>query len=197
MVRSNASKAGTLLFVGVVQYGIFVIVAEAASPSYSVSSNYISDLGRLFPASAPIFNPSIALLGLLVLASDFYFHKAFKWKPATAMIGLAGVGALGVGLFPEGSPYYLHSFFSGVAFLFSGLSAVVTARFQKSPLSYFSVILGLVGLVSMVLYIPDGGAYGNALGIGAGGLERMIVYPVLLWSVGFSGQLIGMQDRRE
>ncbi len=195
LALSNASKAGITLFVGVVQFGILIIVAEAVSPTYSVSSNPISDLGKIFPASAVIFNPSIALLGLLVLASAFFIQKAFKWKPATAVIALAGLGALGVGLFPEGSPYNLHGLFSLVTFLFIGLSAVVTARFQKAPLSYFSVILGVLTLIAMILYIPAGGSYGNTLSIGVGGLERMIVYPVLLWSLAFAGHLMGMQDK--
>jgi hypothetical protein len=30
------------------------------------------------------------------------------------------------------------------------------------------------------------------LGLGAGGMERMVVYPVLLWSIGFGGYLMAI-----
>lgn len=195
MAFSNARKAGAFLFIGVVQFGIFIIVAESVSPSYSVGSNQISDLGKLFPASAGIFNASLALLGVLVLVSAYFLQRAFRWRPVTALAALAGIGALGVGLFPEGSPYGLHSLFSLITFLFIGLLAIVAARFQKSPLSYFSVILGLTTLIAMLLYIPDDGSFGNTIGVGVGGLERLIVYPTLLWSIAFAGHLMGMEDK--
>lgn len=196
MVLSNASKAGIALFLGVVQFGLFVIVAESVSPAYSVSTNYISDLGKAFPNSAPIFNSSIIVLGLLVLVSAYFIQRAFNWKPGTAMIALAGIGQIGVGSFPEGSPYMLHSLFSLVTFLFIGLAAILMARWQRAPLSYFSIVLGAITLVSMLLYIPDSGGYwGGALEIGPGGLERMIVYPVLFWGVAFSGYLLASESK--
>jgi hypothetical membrane protein len=191
---SNAEKAGVALFVGAVQFGILLIVSESVSPTYSVSVNYISDLGHIFPASAQIFNPSIALLGILVIVTGYYLERAFYWKPLTVVIVIGGVGAVGVGAFPEGSPLMLHGIFSLITFLFTGLAAVLAARFQKAPLSSFSAALGLLTLVALVLYIPDSGNFGNTLGIGPGGLERLIVYPVLLWSLAFAGQLMATKD---
>jgi len=195
LALSDRVKAGAVLFVGVSQFALFVIVAESVSPDYSVSNNYISDLGKLFPKSAAIFNPSIILLGALVLISAFFIHRSFKWRPGTAMIVLAGIGQLGVGFFPEGSPYSLHSIFSLVTFLFIGLAAVVTARWQRPPLSYFSVILGVMTLIAMLLYIPAGTGWGAILGIGPGGLERLIVYPVLFWGIAFSGYLMAPESK--
>jgi len=128
-------RVASFFFVGVVQFGIFLILAESVSPTYSVSSNYVSDLGKLFPPSAPIFNSSITLLGLLVLAGAYFLQRAYKWKLATGVVALAGIGALGVGLFPEGSPFGLHGIFSFIVFLFAGLSAVVVSRFRRNPCS--------------------------------------------------------------
>lgn len=76
--------------------------------AYSVSTNYVSDLGANCPSSGPcyippsalLFDSSIALMGLLILLGAYFLHRAFKWTPATALVALAGVGALGVGLFP-------------------------------------------------------------------------------------------------
>jgi hypothetical protein len=38
---------------------------------------------------------------------------------------------------------------------------------------------------------------GQYLGLGAGGMERMIAYPALMWGAGFGGYLIAYpQERR-
>ncbi len=199
MALSNASKAGTAIFVGAVQFSVALILAEIYYPNYNVSTNYVSDLGATCPApsgsgclinqpTSIIFNSSIVLLGLLILVGAYFLQRSFRDRPATLMIALAGVGAIGVGLFPETTGIW-HSIFSLVVFLFAGLSALVTARLQKKPMFYFSVVLGLFTLVALVLYI--GGDY---LGLGAGGMERMVVYPVLLWSVGFGGHMMALDD---
>jgi len=210
MALTNAAKAGVAIFVGAVQFGIFLIVAEIyysaygalnASGSgnttgyaYSVSVNFVSDLGATcrssctIPPSAWLFDISTALLGLLLLVGAYFLHRAFRWKPATGLVALAGIGALGVGLFPE-TAGILHAISSFIAFLFGGLSAVVTAKFEKKPMSYLSIILGLASLAAISLFV--GGIY---LGLGVGGMERMIVYPVLLWAVGFGGHMMATED---
>lgn len=179
------------MFVGAVQFGTLLIVSEAVWPSYSVSNNYISDLGASLPSSI-IFNPSIILLGLLVLVAAYYLYLAFRWMPLTGLTATAGIGMVGVGVFPEGSPLYLHSVFSLVTFLSIGLTAVVASRFQSRPLYYFSTILGSMTLAALLL--SNAGTY---LGLGPGGMERMIVYPALLWVLSFSGYLMAIQDKAQ
>jgi hypothetical membrane protein len=44
------------------------------------------------------------------------------------------------------------------------------------PFSVISVILGLITLGALVLFMV-----GMDLGLGVGGMERMIVYPILMW----------------
>ena len=210
MTLSNAAKSGVAIFVGTVQFGVLLVVSEIIYSAngtngygyvngyaYSVSTNYVSDLGATcsgngacyIPPSALLFDSSMALLGLLVILGAYFLHKAFRWTPATVFIALAGVGSLGVGLAPE-TTGILHSVFSLMVFLFAGLSAVVTFEFQKKPMAYFSVLLGVVSLVALVLYIP-----GIYLGLGPGGMERMVVYPALLWSIGFGGHLMALEDK--
>jgi len=201
MALSNAAKGGVAIFVGAVQFGVLLIVSEIlysayGTGGYSVSANYVSDLGATCPSggvcyippSATLFDSSIAILGLLIIVGAYFIHRAFRWLPATVMITLAGIGALGVGLLPETTGIW-HHIFSLIVFLFAGLSAIVTYRFQKKPMSYFSVVLGVMTLVALLLYIPN--VY---LGLGAGGMERMIVYPTLLWSVAFGGHMMAMED---
>ncbi|HXW37982.1 MAG TPA: DUF998 domain-containing protein [Nitrososphaerales archaeon] len=195
MAFSNAAKAGTALFVASVQFGLGLVLAEIYYPNYNVSTNYISDLGAtcnstcvIHEPSSLIFNSSIVLLGLLVLVAAYFLQKAFHWRPLTVVVTIGGLGAVGVGLFPETTGVW-HEIFSAITFLFTGLSAVAAFKVARPPLSYFSVILGLITLASMVLFL--GGYY---LGLGPGGMERLIVYPVLLWSMGFGGHLMSMQD---
>jgi hypothetical membrane protein len=58
-------------------------------------------------------------------------------------------------------------------------------KLQKPPLSFFSILLGTLSLVALVLFISD-----IYLGLGRGGMERMIAYPTLLWAVGFGSHLM-------
>jgi hypothetical membrane protein len=200
LALSNASKAGVALFAGAVQYSIGLILAEIYYPNYNVSSNTISDLGATCsqsgacvinqPAST-IFNSTVVLLGFLVLVGAYFLQRAFHWRPASAMVAIAGIGVVGVGFFPETTGVW-HSLFSLIVFLFAGLSAVVTSRFQKKPMSYFSVVLGLLTLLALVLYVG-----GNYLGLGAGGMERMIVYPVVVATIAFGGHLMATDESRK
>jgi hypothetical membrane protein len=186
MEFADRKVAGTLLFVGATQFIICLVIAEILYPNYNVSTNYISDLG--IGDSAIIFNSSIFLLGLMIVAGAYFVQHAFNSKLTLIMLITTGIGAIGVGLFTEDT-HQIHVAFSLIVFLFGGLSAIVCYKLQKPPLSYLSVILGAATLVALALFGTE-----NYLGLGAGGMERMIAYPVLLWAIGFGGYLIGYQE---
>jgi hypothetical membrane protein len=182
MPKSDRVVAGALLFVGGAQFVVALIVAEAVYPSYSVSANFISDLG-VGPA-ASIFNSSIVILGLLGLAGAYFIQRSFRKMLVSILFFVASAGVAGVGVFPE-TFGLIHSVVSLIAFLFSGSSAIAAATLQRPPLAYFSVILGVSALLALALF----GAR-IFLGLGPGGMERMIAYPVLLWLVGFGASLM-------
>jgi hypothetical membrane protein len=202
LALSNPAKAGAAILVGGIQFTIAWFLSETLYPGYSVMSNYISDLGTTCPTNATscyvppawwAFNASEIVFGILIAVSAYFFFRAYAYRPASAIIAITGIALICVGIFNESfSPW--HSLFSLVTFIFAGLSALVTFRFQKSPLSYISALLGIVSLISLILFIPGEGAFGSSIGIGPGGLERMIVYPVLIWSVSFGGHLMGQED---
>ncbi|MDA4128594.1 MAG: DUF998 domain-containing protein [Thaumarchaeota archaeon] len=190
-----AVKAGALIFVGGAQYGIGLILAEIFYPNYNVATNTVSDLGatcgstcQIFQPSSTIFNGSIVILGVLFIIAAYLLKRASFSKLFIALGAIAGVGAVGVGTFPETTGIF-HSIFSLIVFLFAGLSAIAAYRVEKPPLTYLSVILGLFTLVSLVLYVGE-----IYLGLGPGGMERMIVYPVLLWVIGFGGHLMSLDN---
>ncbi len=173
--------AGIAFFIGVVQFILFMLLAEILYPEYSVSGNYISDLG--VGSTAYIFNISIVILGLLIIVAG-YFIRRFS-RPLLVVLILAGIGAIGVGLFPEttGSP---HLIFSLLVFLMSSIAPYFLLVKIRNLMSVLWAILGTIGLIALILYIP-----GIYLGLGHGGMERMIVYPDLLWGIGFGGWLVG------
>jgi hypothetical membrane protein len=178
----DRTLAGLLFFIGGAQFIIGMVLAEGGLPAYSVSQNAISDLG--VGSSAGLFNASVFLLGVLMVGGAFYFHRTHGKRWLTVLFFLSGAGAMGVGLFPEttGTP---HGISALVAFLFGGVSTIATFIVIRGPLRWMSVLLGSVALVALALFA--GGVY---LGIGLGGMERMIAYPVLLWVTAFGGYLM-------
>ena len=99
MKYDDRKVAGALLFIASVQCVIGIIVAEALYPGYSTSENYISDLG--VGPSALIFNSSVFLLGIIAVVGVYFIQRAFGSRLLSLLLTLTGVGAMGVGLFPE------------------------------------------------------------------------------------------------
>ena len=182
MKCDDRKVAGALLFFGSAQFLLFLVITESLYPGYSVSQNYISDLG--VGTTSLIFNSSVFLLGLTVAVGAYFFQHAFDSKLLAILFTITGLGAMGVGLFPENFGV-IHGVVSLITFLFGGLSAIMSYKLQKSPLSYASVLLGVLSLVALALF--GSSIY---LGLGKGGMERMIAYPTLLWAVGFSSYLM-------
>jgi len=191
MKYSDAKVAGALIFVASAQFIVALIVAEAFYPGYSVAQNYISDLGatcratcQIVQPTSTIFNSSVTLLGLLVIVASYFVQRGFRSRVFTVLVVMTGLGAAGVGVFPE-TAGVIHQVVSLITFVFAGLSAIASYRVQKAPSSYFSILLGVIALVALALYVSN-----VFLGLGPGGMERMIVYPALIWAVGFSASLM-------
>jgi len=188
MAYSSGKVAGALFFVAASQFVLGLIVAEALYSGYSVSENYISDLG--VGPSSMIFNSSVFLMGLLLIIGTYFLQRAFNFKALTVLLVMTAIGAMGVGVFTENSGT-IHHVVSLIAFLFGGLSAIFSFKLLRKPFSVIAVILGLMSLAALVLY-------GSSifLGLGAGGMERMIVYPILVWGAGFGAALMAQPEKR-
>lgn len=187
--------AGALLFLAVTQFVLGLIISEALFPSYSISVNYISDLG--VGPSSMIFNSSVFLLGLLLLIGSYFLQRAFDFKILTAALVLTAIGAMGVGIFTENFET-LHPIVSLIAFVFGGLSAISSGissfihkpRLVSPVFSAFAIVLGLMTLGALVLFA--GRIY---FGLGVGGMERMIAYPMLMWGAEFGGYLMTQSEK--
>ncbi len=177
----NLKVAGLILFLGVAQFILLMLLAEFLYPHYSVSSNFISDLG--VGKTAIIFNSSIILFGVFLACTGALLRR---FSPVLFIVLLlAGVGAAGVGLFPEttGTPHLL---FSLLVFLMGSIAPYIILNRVRNSLAVAWSVLGTIALFFLVFYMFD-----VHLGLGAGGMERMIVYPDLIWALGFGGWLMG------
>lgn len=182
MRYNDRTFAGLLFVFGSVQFFLVMLICEGALPGYSVSNQPISDFG--VGATAPLFNASAFLLGILTVAAAYFYHRTHKIRWITIPFLLAGIGPIGVGLFPE-TLHLPHAIFAFTAFVFGSVAAILVATQLGPPLRYVAIVLGATALVAVVLF-----AAGQDLGIGLGGMERMIAYPVLLWQIGFGGHLM-------
>jgi hypothetical membrane protein len=176
--------AGFLLFLGAVQFLVLMILAETQYPNYSPAANYISDLGLWKNRSAWIFNPSIILLGGMTVTAGALLWSMHGPSVGPILVTLSGIGAFGVGIVNE---KYLkpHLVFALLAFAPSALAAVSYGMGTPLPFGAASVILGLISLSALVLI-----AMRRTLGLGMGGMERMVFYPVLGWMLAYSGYLM-------
>jgi hypothetical membrane protein len=194
--------AGALYFIAATQFALCLIIAEALYLGYSVSANYISDLG--VGPSAIVFNASVFLLGLLLLAGTYLQRHNQTLKTVNTLLLLMAIGAMGVGIFTKN--YTLpHGAVSSAAFFFAGLSAITSYKVLPKPLSHISIILGALTLAALALFsagiITSGSltsteAFDSSfyLGLGPGGMERMIAYPAIMWLAGLGGHLITKQE---
>ena len=167
-----------------------VHLAEFLYPGYSTSQNYISDLGVGPTSSRWIFTGAIILFGLMALATAALLRlrpgRSFVWL----FLALSGIGAIGVGVFNENFIPEVHALFALLAFLFGNLAVIYSRKMVRPPMSYLFVLLGLIGLSALALFAGN-----TFLGLGAGGMERMIFYPAMFWAIGFGAHLLAEENK--
>jgi hypothetical membrane protein len=202
MAYSREKVAGLIFFVAATQFVLGLSISEALYSGYSVSKNYISDLG-IGPSSV-VFNSSVFLLGVLLLVGTYLLRRVSNSRIVNVMLFLMALGAMGVGIFTK-NYRTAHGAVATMAFFFAGLSAISSYRVLKKSLSLVSIVLGAMTLGALVLFssgmVTSGSltsdiAYDSDfyLGLGPGGMEHMIVYPALLWLVGFGWHLVAQRE---
>ena len=205
VAHPNGRLAGILFLVAGAQFVLGLVVAEALYPGYSVSVNYISDLG--IGSSSWVFNSSVFLFGLLSIIGVFFLPRTSDFRGLVVLLVLMAIGAMGTGIFTKAFTT-VHGAVSLMAFFFGGLSAIASFKVLRMPLSVISVILGTVTLGALGLFaggLVTAGALASSeppvseffLGLGPGGMERMIAYPALVWLISFGGHLIAASEKAE
>ena len=192
---NRLNVAGALFFIAGTLILLGIVTAEATYPGYSVSQNYISDLGgatggAIMQPAGTILDATLVVGGLLIIGGAYALHRALDKRAFPSalplLIALAGIGSVGVGIFNE-TFGIIHWLLSGLTFIAGGFAAIAAFNQQKAPLRYFSVILGITALVFAIgPYVTPAVAF-----LGVGGAERWVVYPIVLWLIGFGGYLMG------
>ena len=198
--KLNSARAGLLFFLAGSIILMGIITAESFYPekyTYTTSDSMISDLGATEPPnsiiiqpSATIFNFIMIISGILVILGAYFLFRTFSDPVAAVLVGLLGLGALGVGLFP-GNINPQHPLFAMTTFISGGLSAIYSFRLINSPFKYLSVLLGITGLFFLFtasVFMPI---------LGGGGVQRWVAYPIVLWLIGFGGYLMGFGSKEK
>ena len=154
------SCAGFVLLMG-------IITAETKYPVFRhyTTRQEISDLGGTRPPHGLVTQPSAMIFDTTMLIA----------------------GVLLVGIFPGNTTP--HPFAAMIAFVFSALTAIAVFRVTSAPFRFMSLAVGLLSLAALVA-----GMFGDnspvVQSIGIGGVERWVVFPIILWLVFFGGYLL-------
>jgi len=190
LVHRTVRSGGVLFVFGAVQFIVAMIAVQTQYHGYSLTQNYISDLGGAHSPWALVFDGSVILLGLCAIFGVLLIWGAFDARSGRGVglgfLLIAGIGAVGVGVFPETTPVLnggMHDIVSDIAFVGGGigltaLSFGMTARPRWKLSRPFTLTCGLVTLAAIVLF-----TIGYYVGLGPGGMERLIVAPILLWAI--------------
>jgi len=196
--QMSSSLLGAVSWILALQFfAVQVIVALAFTPSFSVATNVISDLGNTVcgpypPGSANVvcspwhaaMNASFAVLGVTMSAGALLTAPCFRpgWRRTLAIVLFlgGGIGVILVGLFPENERALPHA--AGATANFLGANAALIlfgASLPSRPgFSAFSRLAGSIGLAAALLFASE-----VDLGLGAGGIERFAAYPVPVWQI--------------
>ncbi len=196
------------LLTGGIVFVLGINMAESTFPNYSMSGNWVADLGgicsyspdRVLPDSCAVYQPAatfyaVAKLGLGVAAvtAACLLYPLVRLKRPIALLAIAGVSVLGS--FVEAG--LIQALFSLVAFLFGALAALDSYRLTGRPVGYVSVGLSVVSLVGLSIYLSVGGGLFDTIWapIGQGGMERVVIYADVLWVLLFGACLLASPVR--
>lgn len=185
--------AGIFLIIGCIQYLLVVNLAESMFSGYSIAQNSLSDLGGLFASTqvALMFNVSNMILGILILASVYLILKSGGCRLFSGCLGIFGFCIAALGIFPEYIPT-IHVTLILIAYFIGSLALIFSYRLGINiPMTIISMILGFTALITIITPVILGMGTTNPLGllIGKGGLERLIIYPIILYLTALGGYL--------
>jgi hypothetical membrane protein len=177
-------------------YLVQIIVARAWNTPYSWVNNQISDLGNtscgmysdryVCSPLHSLMNTSFITLGITMIVGSVLIYHEFKRSRGKAagfgLMGIAGVGALLVGLFPENVNTVLHTVGATSVFLVGNLSLIVLGISLEMPrvLKIYTVFSGAIALLALLV----AEIHWHVL-IGTGGIERVVAFPQSIWLIVF------------
>ena len=193
MTRNLRTIAGSLCWIVGLQWFLAQAVAQAAwRTPYSLSHNFISDLGALHCGTETglgyvcsplhlVMNASFIVLGLGTLGGVILLWDRWPRRGLVSvglvLFALFGAGKIVVGLEPEDQRLTLHVLGS-LGILLGDIGAVLLAaglwRAARWPAVVF-LCIGVVGVVAFFLQVVP------PLEVVRGALERLADWPLPLW----------------
>lgn len=188
-------RGGSILWILNIQYFIVQIVVAASYIGYfSLAHNTISDLGNtvcgvfgdryVCSPLHTLMNVSFFSLGATQSLGAMLLYKSMDKNPRS-LVGLggmvaAGLGTMVVGLYPENTIGFIHGAGAALPFVLGNIAMLLLATQLRLPtwLKYYSYFSGLAGLTALVLFTTQ-----TYLGIGLGGMERVVAYPQTIWMI--------------
>ncbi|WP_458188214.1 DUF998 domain-containing protein [Haladaptatus sp. NG-WS-4] len=193
-VADSRQLAGIFFFVLAAQFMTVIMLGAAMVSGYDFNEAAISDLG-VFSETALLFNASLVVGGVFNILGGYFFYRSHDTRWLMGLFALAGIGAIGAGVFTLDDPTGLHGLFALLAFLFFNVQAIASATRLSGPMKVLSIFAGVLGIAFVVLMaLGDGGNTALFGPIGHGGTERMIVYPPMMWLMVFGGYLLGSRE---
>lgn len=165
---NNKKIAGLLLNIG----GILYILGTVIGDKYG---------------NTMIYNLSVLLLGIFMVIGAYFIQLTFKFEVFSILLAIAGIGTAALGLVAQDSMIYF--VFAGIGYISFAFSAILSYRFEKSPLGYISIALGLFTLLALVLWVS-----GLELSPGITITPIIADFPILLWLISFGAHIIGCSN---
>ncbi len=197
--------AGTLFSFGGLFFLLLNTVSESLYPNFSVLNNSFSDMAAIGTRTTVIEETAIFGVAIPWIVGAYYLFRNTGKRGLMIVNVLPGIGFLLAGLSPENVNLVIHSVGALVAFPFGAAASILSYRLIRSDFRYLSLALGtltvaatLVTFLGQKIVGPCGDCVGKTpgyvqsltqLGLGLGGWEAMIVYPLLIWLIGFGSYL--------
>lgn len=180
-----------------IQYYLIQIQTALAWPKpYSWLHNTISDLGNTgcgnyagrFVCSPlhELMNSSFITLGFTMALGSLLIYQEFKQSRASligfSFMAIAGLGTILVGLYPENTLSSLHALGAALPFFVGNVGILVLGINLDLPwrLRLYTLSSGGVALAALLFFSRQ-----QYLGLGVGGMERLVAYPQTLWLIAF------------
>lgn len=168
---------------------------------FSWLANPISDLGNT--ACGPyadrlvcsplhsVMNLSFIVLGLATALGSILIYQKFQRSTVTklgfGLLVISGLATMLVGIFPENTISAIHGYSAFTTFVVGNLALILlgVALPLVRWLKIYTIASGVVALTALALFVAN-----IRLGIGFGGMERLVAYPQTIWLIVFGIYLV-------
>ena len=187
-------KAPILWILSVQYFVVQIIVANSWTTPFSVQNNPISDLGNtvcgeysgryVCSPMHDLMNISFVVLGLTMIWGSLLFARQYMKEPwvkfGLYLLALSGLGTILVGLYPENTIASLHVIGATLPFLLGNIALIILGLKLDIPkaLRVYTIASGSLALFALALFLS-----GSYLGLGHGGMERLVAYPQTIWMI--------------